>query len=172
VASSHPGSLAARFRHWYAYERDCNAKVMTMLLSVPERHRGSAAFVRAVGKMAHLVAARHFWLRRLGACDDRPESWFPSTPLERLPGLLEEVERRWTVYLERLTDAHILAPCELTSEDGSRWRWPLIDLLTQLFGHAWYHRGQVALLVKDAGGQPINTDYIFWSGPERIPASD
>ena len=58
-----------------------------------------------------------------------------------------------------------MADAALVSEKGDRYRWPLIDLLTQLFGHAWYHRGQIALLVKDLGGEPVDTDYIFWSRP-------
>jgi uncharacterized damage-inducible protein DinB len=36
------------------------------------------------------------------------------------------------------------------------------DILTQLFGHSSYHRGQVALLIRDLGGEPAVTDYVFW----------
>ena len=50
-------SLADRFRRWYEYERDCNAKTLTMLASVPADRRGTPQFERAVGRMAHLVAA-------------------------------------------------------------------------------------------------------------------
>jgi uncharacterized damage-inducible protein DinB len=35
-------------------------------------------------------------------------------------------------------------------------------VLTQLFGHAWYHRGQIAQLVAELGGKAVDTDYIFW----------
>jgi uncharacterized damage-inducible protein DinB len=48
---------------------------------------------------------------------------------------------------------------------AKRRRWPLVDLLTQVFGHAWYHRGQIAMLVKDLGGETVDTDYIFWNRP-------
>jgi uncharacterized damage-inducible protein DinB len=170
MTSSQSLSFAERFRHWYAYERDCNAKAMRMILSVPPAGRASPAFARAVDKMAHLVAARHYWLFRLGECQDRPETWFPRTPIDRLPALLHDIEERWTAFLARLSDADLAAPRVLTAEDGRRWRWPLVDLLTQLFGHAWYHRGQIAMLVKDAGGEPVDTDYIFWSRPTRIDA--
>jgi uncharacterized damage-inducible protein DinB len=34
-----------------------------------------------------------------------------------------------------------------------------------VFGHAWYHRGQIAMLVKDLGGETVDTDYIFWNRP-------
>jgi len=156
------------FRTWYEYERDCNRKALEMLSSVPASARSSPDFERAVGKLAHLVAARHFWLFRLGVSTDRPESWFPRTPLEELPAAVADIERRWVAYLGQLTEADLAAECLLTREDGTRYRWRLVDLLTQLFGHAWYHRGQLALLVRELGGAAVDTDFIFWNRPTRV----
>lgn len=165
MSAAESPSFAERLRLWYAYERECNTKTLAMLESVPQAGRSSPAFARAVGKMAHLVAARHFWLFRLGECADRPQSWFPATPLDQLPAAVAAIEQRWVTYLAKLTDADLAADCTLVAENGRRWRWDLIDLLTQLFGHAWYHRGQIAMLVKDLGGESVDTDFIFWSGP-------
>lgn len=161
-------SFAERFRHWYEYEKDCNAKALQMLQSVPAAARASATFKEAVGKMAHLVAARHMWLFRLGVVADCPESWWPHTTLEQLPAVIEQVQERWTAYLARLTDADIAAEFTCAGSDGRRYRWRLLDLLTQVFGHAWYHRGQIAMLVKDLGGKPVDTDYIFWDRPTSL----
>lgn len=160
-----PLSLADRFRTWYEYERDCNAKCVQMLRSVPADARQQPQFGRAVGKLAHMVAARQMWLYRLGVAKERPEASFPATPLEQIPAAIESVEGQWTAYLRSLNDAELAADFTYTGLDGKRRRWPLVDLLTQVFGHAWYHRGQIALLVKDLGGQPIDTDYIFWDRP-------
>ena len=165
-------SFAERFRHWYEYEKDCNAKSLGMLKSVPASRRSTPAFSRAVGKMAHLVAARHMWLFRLGVVTDRPDSWFPTTTLEQLPAAVEAIEQRWTAYLARLTDADLAADFVFAGGDGRRYRWRLLDLLTQVFGHAWYHRGQIAMLVKDLGGEAIDTDYIFWDRPTVIEEGD
>ena len=55
-----------------------------------------------------------------------------------------------------------------TGGDGKRYRWRLLDLLTQVFGHAWYHRGQIAMLVNDLGGEAVDTDFIFWNRPTLI----
>ena len=51
-------SMADRFRKWYEYERDCNAKTLDMLESVPQERRSAPEFQKAIDKMAHLVAAR------------------------------------------------------------------------------------------------------------------
>lgn len=165
-----PLSFAERFRNWYEYEKDCNRKTLKMLQSVPQASRSSAQFARAVSKMAHLVAARHNWIFRLGVAPDRPESAFPSTPLEHLPAAVELIEQRWTAYLAGLTDADLLADFTYVAADGVKRRWRLLDLLTQVFGHAWYHRGQIAMLVKDLGGEAVDTDYIFWNRPTPIEA--
>jgi uncharacterized damage-inducible protein DinB len=164
-------SFAERFRNWYAYERDCNAKSLKMLRSVPLEAQRSSQFARAVGKLAHLVAARHWWLFRLGVVADHPESWFPPTTLDQLPAAIANIEKRWTEYLAGLTDTDLAADFECAGGDGRRYRWRLLDLLTQVFGHAWYHRGQIALLVKDLGGEAIDTDYIFWNRPRVVDDS-
>lgn len=163
-----PYSPAARFRHLYEYERDCNAKVIRMLESIPLENRSSPQFARALGKAAHLVAARHLWLFRLGVCQTRPTDRFPRTPLEELPAATAEVERMWVDFLSRQTDESVMSLVEWARQDGKRERWPLIDLLTQVFGHAWYHRGQIATLVKDLGGAPIESDYISWDRPKIV----
>lgn len=164
-------SPVLRFRLFYEYERDCNAKIVAMLGSVPEASRSLPQFARAVGKAAHLVAARHMWLNRLGVCADKPEGWFPPTAFEQLPAAFAGVEQRWAAHLGSLTDRDVLAEVAWTGQDGKRRRYPLIDLLTQVFGHAWYHRGQIAMLVKDLGGTPIDTDYIFWNRPTVVDES-
>ena len=71
-------------------------------------------------------------------------------------------------YLAKLTDADLTRDFEYTGHDGKRRRWRLLDLLTQVFGHAWYHRGQIATMVKDLGGTPVDTDFIFWSKPTLL----
>ncbi len=161
-------SFAERFRTWYAYERDCNAKAVEMLRSVPPASRASSQFTRAVGKMAHLLAARHMWLYRLGVVTGHPGSWFPPTTLEELPATMAAIEQRWIAYLAALTDAELDAEFVFSRDEGERYRWRLVDLLTQVFGHAWYHRGQIAMLVKDLGGEAVDTDYIYWDRPTVV----
>lgn len=161
-------SWPEQFRRWYEYEKDCNAKVLAMLESVPADRRGEPAFARAVAKTAHLIAARHNWLSRLGVIAEAPVGFSPAWGHADLPGKFAEVESRWTAYLAGLDEAKLAASFEWVGYDGKRRRWRLMDLLTQVFGHAWYHRGQVAMLVKDLGGTPVDTDFIFWEKPEVL----
>lgn len=158
-------SHADRLRHLYEHERDASAKVIRMLESVPHAQQSSAQFERALSKAAHVQIARHAWLFRLGKTPDKPAEFFPKVSIEQLRAMTADVERRWLAYLATLTDADVFGEFEYVGLDGKRRRWVLFELFTQLTGHAWYHRGQVAMLVKDLGGEPIDTDYVFWQRP-------
>jgi uncharacterized damage-inducible protein DinB len=160
-------TLADRFRRWYEYERDCNAKSLEMLASVPVDRRDAPEFQKAVGRMAHLVAARRRWLYRLGHWPESPPLLLQST-LADLPKLVADTETAWTAYLARLDDAELSREFEYALDDGRRFRWNVEALLTQVFGHAWYHRGQIAQLVALLGGKAADTDYIFWNKPLQI----
>ena len=155
-------TLADRFRRWYDYERDCNAKSLAMLASVPADKRNTQEFQKAVGRMAHLLAARQRWLHR------QPLAAFPNASLDELPKLVADTEAAWTAYLSNLTDADLAREFEYTVDDGRRFRWNIEGLLTQVFGHAWYHRGQIAQLVALLGGKAVDTDYIFFDKPKQL----
>ena len=154
-------SLADRFRRWYEYERDGNAKSLDMLASVAADRRDSPEFQKAVGRMAHLVAARRRWLHRLGHWPEN-SALFPQVTLADLTVLVADTEAAWVVYLDRLDDAELARELEWQVDDGRRFRWDVEGILTQTFGHAWYHRGQIAQLVAGLGGKAVDTDYILW----------
>jgi uncharacterized damage-inducible protein DinB len=165
-------TLADRYRRWFEYEKDSHGKVMTSLESVPPERRSSAAFAKAVTLMAHLVAARRLWLFRFGVAKEAPRDFFPEgVSLGELASQLNDVHALWTDYLSRLDDSALARVFTYQSLDSGRFRNTIEDILTQLFGHSWYHRGQIASLVRQAGGQPAVTDFVFWTR-EAIPAED
>lgn len=162
-------TLADRFRRWYEYERDCNAKIVGMLRSVPESRRGEPAFTKALEKATHLVEAREVWLQRLGEYADGPAGW-ESTPasLQDLPARFRKIEEAWTQYLSRLDDAELASRFEYDYLADARYRRDIETVLTQLCGHAWYHRGQIASLVAGLGGTAVDTDYVYWNRGEKV----
>lgn len=166
-------TFADRLRRWYDYERDCNARCLEMLESVPTERRGDPQFQKAVDRLAHLVAARRRWLHRLGRLDHAPPIFPKGVAVADLPAQVADVEAAWVAYLAELDDASVDRVVLWQGPDGASYRWELGEILTQLFGHAWYHRGQIAQLVAVLGGTAIDTDYVFWSGivprPPRPP---
>jgi uncharacterized damage-inducible protein DinB len=163
--------LIERYRRWYEYERDCNAKVLASLRAVPESAHASEGFAKARMLLAHMVAARQIWLVRMSGAGERPKEFFPEgVPLGELEQRVAAVEASWSDFLETLDDAALDRVFEYKSLDGEGFRSRVEDVLTQLFGHAWYHRGQIATWLRTIGATPALTDFVYWTR-EPVPSS-
>lgn len=157
-------ALIDRYRRWFDYERDSHAKTIASLRGVPEDRRLSPSFQKAVDLFAHIVAARRLWLFRLGQISEAPREVFPQgVALDSLDTLASEMHDVWSDYLDRLDDGELSRVFEYRSLEGERFTNSIEDILTQLFGHSWYHRGQIAQLVRSIGCEPAVTDLVFWT---------
>ncbi|WP_312824933.1 DinB family protein [Epilithonimonas sp.] len=45
---------------------------------------------------------------------------------------------------------------------GDDFQNSILEILFHFINHSTYHRGQIAMLMKQVGLEPINTDYIFY----------
>lgn len=162
---------ADQYRRWFEYEKDSHAKVLASLHSVPSERRKDAAFQKAVELLAHIVEARQIWLWRIGIAKQAPGDFFPEgLSLEELAGRMDTMHTAWQKYFDRLDDAEVARTFDYESYEGDPYRNTIDDVLTQLYGHSLYHRGQIASLVRAAGGEPAATDFIFWTR-QAIPAA-
>lgn len=160
-------SLSDRFRQWFEHEKDSNAKILAMLESVPTEKHADPDYAKALGKAAHIAVARQIWYYRVGQSTMMPTDFFPKMTLEEIKALFVEIEGQWSKYLASITDDDLAKPIDYIRQ-GNRMRYHLEGALTQVNGHAWYHRGQVGLLVAKLGGKFVDTDYVFWHKPEIL----
>ena len=157
-------TLASYYRCWYQFEKDAHAKVIAALEAVPEPRRSTPEYRKAVGLIAHLAASRELWLFRLGAIAEGPATLFAAdAPLPLVRDRLEGMETAWTRWLEDVDDAKLKQVVRYRSLEGAWFKNSIADILTQLFGHSAYHRGQIALLLRSIGAAPAETDYILWA---------
>jgi uncharacterized damage-inducible protein DinB len=157
------------YRRWFEYEKDSHAKTLDSLNAVPETLRSSDGFRKAVYLLDHIIAARRMWLFRFGVAGESAELFPSETTLAELPGQLSEMEASWTNFLEHLDDEELARVFEYRSYEGAWFRNTIEEILTQLFGHSWYHRGQIAMLLRSIGAEPAVTDFVFWA---RKPIDD
>jgi uncharacterized damage-inducible protein DinB len=156
-------SIADRFRRWFEYEKDAHGKVVKSLDSVPADRRSSPEYKRAVSILGHIAAARGIWLYRLGVATTAPTALFPENlSVAEVASQLQSIHKQWDLYLSRVTDEELAKTFEYKSLDAGRFRNRIEEITTQLFGHSWYHRGQIAILVRQAGGTPAATDFVYW----------
>jgi len=153
-----------RYRRLFEYEKDSHAKVLASLEGVAPERRGPGAYAQALSLFAHIAAARRLWLFRLGHAAEPPTEFFPTgLTLEQLRNAITVMEAAWSDVLAGMDEGELDRVFEYQSLDGPRFRNTIEDILTQLFGHSLYHRGQIALLMRQVGAPPAETDYVFWT---------
>ncbi len=152
--------MLTHFRTLLTYEREANARVIASLRSIPEPNQKSDTAKRARGIFGHMQNARHLWLSRLGGCKPRPWVMFPDLPIDALDDDARVLDGLWQNYLAGLSNADLSRDIDYQSTDGSRFRSTMSEIITQIFNHSNYHRGQIAMLVKQSGGESASTDFI------------
>jgi uncharacterized damage-inducible protein DinB len=158
-------TLLHQYLRWLDWEQTVTQQTIASLRSVPAENHNSDAWRRACSILGHLLAARQIWLFRLGAFETKPTSLFPAgLDLAQLQQDYDAVIAAWQSYLSSIADDSALdRGMEYESFDGARFRSSLADILAQVNTHGAYHRGQIAMLVKQSGGAPATTDFIYWS---------
>ena len=157
--------LIERFRTWYEHEKAANELMLDMVESVPSAQHSDPQFQRAIDLVAHLAVCRENWLDRLINHGANQKEWFPvSEKWGPMRKRYADIERAWTLYLgEEATDDSIAKEFKFIRSDHSEYSLLVETLLTQMVGHAFYHRGQIVMLVAELGGDTVDTDYLFWS---------
>ncbi|MEM8758120.1 MAG: DinB family protein [Planctomycetota bacterium] len=167
-------AVVERYQRLMVYERECGAAVVASLASIAAESRSGADSQRAMAIAAHVQAARLEWLWRLTsyakALCQRPERlFFESMTISAAESMTAEADTAWSGYIDELTDAELSRVASYQNTAGRPHSTRVSDIVTHVFNHATYHRGQVAMLVGRAGGEPAVTDFIFFSyrDPDR-----
>lgn len=130
-------------------------------------NREALASIRASGSrserlrqlMAHLVGVQQVWLSRMRRDGSQVATW-PDYSLDRDAALLDDMKRMWSELLATLPDQALAGEVRYTNTKGKEFSNTLFDIITHVMMHGAYHRGQIAQLVRQGGGEPAVTDYI------------
>ena len=114
---------------------------------------------RALDLYAHVLGAEHVWLSRILHREPSEKIW-PDLSLERAAMLAAENAAGLRALLESDAADELQRHVAYRNSAGLPFESTVEDMLLQVVLHGCYHRGQVALLVRDSGGEPLPTDYI------------
>ena len=114
---------------------------------------------RALRLYAHVLGAEHVWLSRILKRAPREKIW-PEITLERAASLAAENAAGLRGLLESCPADELQRQVAYNNSAGLAFESTIEDMLLQVVLHGCYHRGQVALVVRGAGGEPSPTDYI------------
>lgn len=114
---------------------------------------------RALDLYAHVLGAEHAWLSRILRRAPREKIW-PDLTLEGAAVLAAENAAGLRALLESCPADELQRPIAYNNSAGLAFESTVEDMLLQVVLHGCYHRGQVAMVVRGAGGEPSPTDYI------------
>ncbi len=121
------------------------------------REQGSEEGLRL---LAHVVGAERVWLRRLETGDSSDLEIWPELTAEECADRLEENVQAFRRLLASASDGELDREVAYRNSEGRRFETPAGEILLQVLLHGAHHRGQIAVRIRDGGGEPVNTDFI------------
>ncbi len=114
---------------------------------------------RAFEILSHIVGAEQLWLDRLHGDAPTTAVW-PDLELTTVPTLLDQLHAQWVRFIEHQREDKLLRPISYVNSKGQPWANRVEEILTHVILHSAYHRGQLAVLIREAGMEPPMTDFV------------
>lgn len=111
---------------------------------------------RAVALIAHIAVTQRVWLERALSLPQSVAVW-PQWSLSETAKELSDLLGEWTRLIA--TD-DLSREFAYTNTKGQEFRNRLSDVALHVAFHGVYHRGQIAVLVRQVGAEPAYTDFI------------
>lgn len=142
------------FLKWYEYNAWANRKVISCL------ERQTVTDEKILSVFGHLMAANFIWLNRI---KDLPKSKYElwgKYDLVELRTMVEEADQLWMSFLHEHENFDRIM--KYRNYVGDYFENNVQQIMIHLVNHGTYHRGQVAMLLRQKGYEPVNTDFITY----------
>ena len=137
-----------------------NFRMNKEIISILNNTKGNSGKILKI--FSHLLKAEKIWLMRLKGEDISGEMIWPDLTLKKCKELITENIQMYQQYFMRLKGDEIIKNLNYRNSKGQGCQTAILDILIHVIIHGSYHRGQIAMLVRNLGGNPINTDYIHY----------
>lgn len=145
-----------------------NSKIMNLILKAGEtiadaETGGSFNTIRKT--LYHIYDAETIWLHRLNG--QTLEYWPPSRDfdftLKHFSPLFIERSLQLETYVKQLAESQLNEPCIYHTTTGIKYQTLVKDILTHVFNHSTYHRGQLINMLRMLNAPATeSTDYIIF----------
>lgn len=151
---------------FFAYDLWANRRLLAAAALVPAeaftRELG-ASFGSLRGTLLHILWGEKRWLHFWTSGTILPDALLDDFPNAGAVGdAWTQLERARTAFLSELTDGRLDAPILVHDR-----QFQLGELIQHVVNHSTYHRGQVALLLRQLGHVPPATDYRVFLSERR-----
>ncbi len=110
--------------------------------------------------MGHIVAAQFLWLHRIKGLPPPDVKLWGTYTLDQLLVMAEDAGQQWIDFVESNENFDR----ELTYKNylNEPYTNNVEMIMIHLVNHSSYHRAQIAMLLRQKGFEPINTDFITY----------
>lgn len=150
--------LIDHFKRMASYDEWANRRVIESL--EPLRTEKSQAVFKLLG---HITLAPEIWLRRINSESLEGISVFQELTYDECVHRIDICALKIHDYCSTLTPEILEREITYKNFAGVEFTNTVAEILTHMFNHGTYHRGQIATRVREAGFTPAVTDYIAFT---------
>lgn len=110
--------------------------------------------------MSHTLSALHIWLARIQDRSTAPYPLWKQYELNDLELMAEEIAGRWLAFVNE--NESFNRSLTYTNYVGDPYVNNVENIMIHLVNHSTYHRAQIAILLRQKGFEPVNTDFITY----------
>jgi uncharacterized damage-inducible protein DinB len=142
------------FLKLYQYNAWSNKRVLNCI------KRQTVSDEKILTIMGHIVAAQFLWLHRIKGLPPPDVKLWGTYTLDQLLVMAEDAGKKWIDFVESTDDFDR----ELTYRNylNEPYTNNVEMIMIHLVNHSSYHRAQIAMLLRQKGFEPINTDFITY----------
>jgi uncharacterized damage-inducible protein DinB len=146
--------MKSYFLKLYQYNAWANKRVLDGLV------RQHVTDEKIMSVMGHVVAAQFLWLHRIQGLPPADVKLWGEYKLGQLVSMSAEITQRWIQFVTDTEDFN--RDLSYTNYVGDPYVTNVETIMIHLVNHSSYHRAQVAMLLRQKGFEPINTDFITY----------
>lgn len=109
---------------------------------------------------SHQMSANYLWLHRIKGLPPPPYELWKTYPVTELARMVDEVSAMWLQFINETESFDRIL--KYNNYTGDYFENNVEAIMMHLVNHGTYHRGQIALLLRMRGFEPINTDFITY----------
>lgn len=117
---------------------------------------------KALNLFAHILLAERVWLTRLQEIDSSGLPIWADIDLIHCDELVEQNEQGFRSFLADPTLSDPDRIVAYANSKGTTFENSVGDILAHVTLHGQYHRGQINLLLRENGFEPVSLDYILF----------
>jgi uncharacterized damage-inducible protein DinB len=138
----------------FKYENWANARIIDAISQLPEPDE------KTLDILSHILLVQMVWYSRMAGVT-APPTWAKKS-LEQCKEMYEVNKKILTPFIEKQTKDTLNSDVDYKNTKGDKFSNSAAQILTHMFNHSTYHRGQIVERLKGKLPQMPATDYIVF----------